>query len=277
MIATNAEHFAHGGREFIHASPEQLHEVRPIEHGIDIRPTAASLAPGAGHASPPPQEFAERKVVQMGPTNDTRYWVHEEGRQAPEHVGARLQPVSPVTSARVTERGEPPQTENPSDKHSEASARAELRGEPSERHGDQHEQMRATPSVTPVQQGKLPSATAAEQHANSSGNPGANHTAPVERMRPPPPPSFSEWRNQQQSSKVQENHTPGAVGNATAQPPISPAHNSEPTHTVAPAQQNGAHPNLPGEPAMKLRPATVASGPKRTPNGHGSCKEHECR
>jgi hypothetical protein len=121
--------------------------------------------------------------------------------------------------------------------------------------------MRATPSVTPVQQGKLPSATAAEQHADSSGNPGANHTDLVERMRPPPPPSFSEWRNQQQSSKVQENHTPGAVGNATAQPRIPPAHNSEPTHTVAPAPQNGAHPNLPGEPAMKLRPATVASDP----------------
>ena len=254
VIVTNTEHFAHGGREFVHASPEQLHEARPVEHAVDIRPTAASFTPGAGHAARPPQEFAERKVVAMHAANDSRAWAHEEGREA-------------------TERGRPALADDPSEKHPEENARAEMRGPSSDRHnGNEHEQAWQTPRA-PQQARQLPP-TSAEQHADSAmAVPSASHSAPVERARPPAPPSFSEWRNQQQSPKAQANHDAGVQPAASS--PV--AHTAQPSHAAFPVQHNGQRPNLPGEPAMKLRPGTIASGPSHNLQSRGSCKEHECR
>jgi hypothetical protein len=74
----------------------------------------------------------------------------------------------------------------------------------------------------------------------------ADRSAPVERMRPPPPPGFNEWSKQQQ-----------------ARAPEAPVRNipAEASRPQAAPQQNhanqapaGEQHRLPGEPAMKLRP-----------------------
>ncbi|HTT40473.1 MAG TPA: DUF6600 domain-containing protein [Burkholderiales bacterium] len=259
VIATSTEHFAHGGREFIHASPEQLHEVRPAEHGMDIRPTAASLTPEAGHTARPPQEFVERKVVARRVTSTPNSWPRDERRDMPE----------PAAHVQDSEHGRPVPTASP------AQARLEERGrsEPSDRHnGTEQEQLRPTPPA-------LSEHHADVQTAMPSSASAANHPAPTERMKPPPPPSFNEWRNQQQGQKEQGGHEPSAVHNAGSPPPVSsPAGQSaQPAQHANPEQHNGGHPNLPGEPAMKLRPAKVASGTNHNPAGRASCKEHDCR
>jgi hypothetical protein len=284
VIATSTEHFARGGREFIHPSPEQLHEARPVEHAIEIRPTAASLAPGQGHAPRPPQEFAERKVVAMRAPSDTSSGLREEGRKAPERVGPSSQLVSPSTGTQVTEPRRPPQVEGPSEEHAKGSAPAQTRREPSDIHrGDEHPPSDAPPATIQGQQRKPLPPTPPERHADAqtatqSPNPGANRPAPVERMSPPPHPSYNEWRNQQ-SSKGPGGGDPGTAHKAAPSPAVAntEAHGGQPTRSASPVQQNSERRALPGEPAMKLRPASVAAGKGESRNSGGQCKEHECR
>ena len=324
VMATSTEHFARGGREFTHPSPEQLHEVRPIERGIDVRPTPASLSPGEGHAARPPREFIDRKVVARRPASDSNTWMHAEGRRAPEHVGEPSQVGAPASGTQVDEHRGPSHTDNVPDEHWtkaaptetrreaferhdsdghersrpspgaipgqaeerwRASAPTEIRQETSDRHdSDGHEQSRPAPGAMQGQQGKPLSPTPPERHADAPtatqpANPGAARRATVERMRPPPAPSFNEWRNQQQSAKPQESRGGGPVHSAGSFPsaPSTAAPKAQPAHGSGPVQQNGERSTLPGEPAMKLRPANVAAVPNRNRDGGKQCKEHDCR
>jgi hypothetical protein len=118
---------------------------------------------------------------------------------------------------------------------------------------------------------------AVEQHA-------AAHAPGIERSRPPPPPSFNDWRGRQQVTATEGRDT----GSARAIPSAPPVSNAQP-HPMqgSPGQGGRREPaaggverrNLPGEPAMKLRPMTTAVAPSRgkESGGAAACKEHECR
>jgi uncharacterized protein DUF6600 len=114
-------------------------------------------------------------------------------------------------------------------------------------------------------------ASAPEQHAGVS-------PPAIERSRPAPPPTFNDWRNRQQPAETRgpeaARSTPAApLPASTAQPRGGQAAHSEPaTNTVE-------RRNLPGEPAMKLRPthADNATPGRGRESGAAPCKEHECR
>ena len=282
VIATSTEHFAHGGREFTHPAPEQLREVRPFERGIDLRPTAASLTPGVEHAARPQREVDERRVIAMHPARDATSWLHEQGLKAPEHAGPPSQLASTPSHAQSAEQPSPARMENASEVRARGSASAEMRNDIP---NAEHEQPRPTPGAIQRQQGVTIPPTSPDRHvegqpARQASNTSADHQATLERMRPPPPPSYSEWRTQQQGSKGPEARDSGAGHNAASVQPNTGAGtpSGQLTHTTNPGQPNTERRNLPGEPAMKLRPTNAATGQNRSREGGGvPCKEHDCR
>ena len=99
----------------------------------------------------------------------------------------------------------------------------------------------------------------------------------IERARPAPPPTFNDWRSRQQPAEAREL---GAARPMPAPPPPSSpqARGGQPTR-AEPATAAGDRRNLPGEPAMKLRPthADTATASRSRESGGAPCKEHECR
>jgi hypothetical protein len=63
VVAISAESLSRGGRGYQHVAPSQLGEWRPSEHGIDVRPSAASLVANPGRGVRPPAELMARPVV----------------------------------------------------------------------------------------------------------------------------------------------------------------------------------------------------------------------
>lgn len=111
----------------------------------------------------------------------------------------------------------------------------------------------------------------------------AAHAPGIERSRPPPPPTFNDWHGRQQATAT-EGREPGAARAipsqpvSNAQPHAGPASPGQAGHSE-PAASGVERRNLPGEPAMKLRPTTAAAAPSRgrESGGAAACKEHECR
>jgi hypothetical protein len=110
----------------------------------------------------------------------------------------------------------------------------------------------------------------------------AQHTAvsppAIERVRPAPPPTFNDWRGRQQPAEARE---PGAGRPAPIPPSVTSAQarGGQPARTQ-PAPGAAEPRNLPGEPAMKLRPThadNAAASRSRESGGAASCKERECR
>jgi hypothetical protein len=333
VITTTSERFGRGARDYIRPSAEQVRDWHPAERGIEVRPSAASLAPGEGHAVRPPQENVERQVVATRAPHDSGPSLHEAGLNAPERVGPPPKLVAPRGSAPVAEqqtlpragngpeqraearplggaRVETPNRPGAADQHvppspstapvrgqqvrpeapkgpeqrAEGRSPGEARVETPNRPGAAEQHVPSPPSTAPVQgqQTRPEAPKAPEQHAKAQPvaeprNPSINPPAVVERMRPAPPPSFNEWRNQQQSPAPQARE-PAAPHPAPVPPPASNVlpRGGQANHSE-PATAGSDRHNLPGEPAMKLRPVTAAAGPSRKEGGVAACKEHECR
>jgi hypothetical protein len=258
VIVTSSERFGRGGQDYTHPSPQEVREWHPAERGIEVRPTAASLVPGEGRAVHPPQDYVERPVVAMRAPHDPRPSLHAAGIEAPAgQTGPALRVVSPRTGSAPTEESlDRPRAVAPA--HSPES-----------------------PGAIPGQQARPESPRLPEQHAAAQStaqvaSPSANRPPVAERMRPPPPPSFNDWRSRQQVTPTEGRET--ATARAVSPPP--PVPNAQ----VHAAQGGRSEPsavgveqrNLPGEPAMKLRP-TQASGTASKGGGNPPCKEHECK
>lgn len=54
VIATRTDRFGRGSHDYVRPSTAEVREMHGAEHGVDVRPTAASLAPGAGRGVRPP-------------------------------------------------------------------------------------------------------------------------------------------------------------------------------------------------------------------------------
>ena len=238
VIATSADHLSHAGRDYVRVEPEEVRDLRPAARGVEVRPSAASLAPGTGHAAQPPQEYATRAVVATRAPRDPSSWLHDAGLKPTENNGPAPRLVSPENHVAVA-----PQQDLAN------------RGEASE-----HAQL-------------TPSSVSGRPQAEASPAATANRAAAVERMRPPPPPSFNEWRGQQ--ARMPEARAQAAP---VSTPPQHASASTQASRGPEPTAMSTERHNLPGEPAMKLRTpaAGSTSGHSREGNGNG-CKERECR
>jgi hypothetical protein len=290
VITTSSERFSRGGRDYTRASAEAVRDWHPAERGIEVRPSPASLAPGEGHATRPPQENVERRVVAMRAPHDSSPWLHEAGLNAPERAGPPSQIVVPRGRAPVAEEQTLPRTGNGLEQRvetrspGEARFPAEARVETFSRPGAAEQHAPPPQSTAQVQRQQVPfeAPKGPEQHANAQPlaeprNPSINVPAVVERMRPPPPPSFNEWRNQQQSPAPQVREPAAPHSAATPPPPSNALPRGGQGNHSEPATAGSDRHNLPGEPAMKLRPAPAAAGPSQKDGGVTACKGHECR
>jgi len=258
VIATNSERFGRGGRDYVRPSQEEVRAWHPAEHGIEVKPTAASLAAGEGRAARPPQEYVGRQVVATRAPRDPGSRLRSVGLQVPERASPAPQLVSPRARGPVTEqKGQ--RIEGTIEQRGGAQPRSEQRTDTANR-----------PSA--VERTPAPiSATAPGQQQQ------APRTAAVERVRPPPP-NYNEWRNQQ-TSRQPETRAPNApntpsVSSAPRAPVSTPAVSvADPRRQTAPgaAQTPGGaeRHNLPGEPGMRLRSAqpNVAESPARKAGG----------
>jgi hypothetical protein len=226
VIATNSDRFGHRGHDFVRAAPEQVREWHSTAGGAEIRPSAASLVPGEGHATRPPQAVLDRPVVVLHAPNDPEARLHNAGLQPSEHAGPAPRIVSPGPRPSANER-------------TLQQGREETR----------QQGVNGAPGI-PEQRGRTQSSAAPQQTRTEPAAPtpareSTERSAPTERMRPPPPPGFNEWSKQQQARAPE--------GNARSAP------------TTAALPQNRGRPEgageqhkLPGEPAMKLRPRPSA-------------------
>jgi hypothetical protein len=104
VIATNSDRFGHRGHDFVRAAPEQVREWHSTAGGAEIRPSAASLVPGEGHAMRPPQAVLDRPVVVLHAPNDPEARLHNAGLQSSEHAGPAPRIVSPGPRPSANER-----------------------------------------------------------------------------------------------------------------------------------------------------------------------------
>jgi uncharacterized protein DUF6600 len=149
-------------------------------------------------------------------------------------------------------------------------------------HAGAAEHVQSPPSPPPVQaqQPGAEASTPPEQRVNAQPvteprSAGTNPPAAVERMRPPPPPGFNEWRGQQQSRPSEGPQPGGPHITASLQPSAPPSH---PASRSEPSTGRAEQRNLPGEPAMKLRPSAATAGSTQQGQGVAShCKTAECR
>ena len=232
VIATPRDRFGGGGHDFVRPTSTEVREWHPTARGAEVRPTAASLVPEAGHTVHPPETVQDRPVVALRAPRDPGVRLRDAGLQAPERA-------SPAP--RIASPGPRPALANA--QGGEESARAPAANEPpiTPPHIAQRRPAGPQPPPTSAQPQVV-----TQPYPSSTGQ-SAKPPTPVERMRPPPPPGFNEWSKQQQARAPEP-----AVHNVPAEasrPQTAPQQNraSEPH---APAEQ----PKLPGEPAMKLRP-----------------------
>ena len=139
-------------------------------------------------------------------------------------------------------------------------------GEANHSSGDEHIQPAPLPAPSQGQQPRASEPRAGAQPASESRNSGANPSAAVERMRPPAPPTFNQWRGQQQSRPSETQ--PGSQPVRPQAGRIEPAAGA----STGRAEQR----NLPGEPAMRLRPPAAATGSNQHAQASG-CRPPECR
>ena len=316
VIATSSDRFGRGGHEYTRPSADEVRSLHPAENGIEIRPSATSLAPGEGHALRPPHEVAERQVIATRAPHDSGAWLHQAGLNAPERVSPPPRVVSPEARASMAEQRSGSRTDNGLDQHaawrapgegrvdspnrpvnehvqSQPLATQEPRAQPSraaDAHANaqpqsqsidhpaavgetnhssrvEHSQSALPPAPTQVQQPRAPEQPAGAQPASESRSSGANPSAAVERMRPPAPPTFNQWRSQQQS-RPSESAQPGS------QPVRPQAGRVEPAAQASKGRTEQR--NLPGEPAMRLRPPAATTGSNQHAQASG-CRPPECR
>ena len=63
VVAVRRDEFGRGAPKHVRLSAAQAQQMKPLEGPISERPTAASLAPAAGHARRPPERIHSRQVV----------------------------------------------------------------------------------------------------------------------------------------------------------------------------------------------------------------------
>jgi len=234
VIAANADRFGHGGHDFVRAAPEQVREWHSTTGGAEIRPSAASLVPGEGRAARPPQAALDRSVVALHTPNNPDARLHNAGLEASEHVGPAPRIVSPGPRPAVNEQA--------LQQGREETARPQGVNRPQ---GTPEQHARTQPSAAPPQ-------TRTEPVATTPARDSAEHSAPAERLRPPPPPGFNEWSKQQ--AKAPE-------GTARSAPTTA----ALPQNRGRPQGASDQH-KLPGEPAMKLRPRPAAPHQQESPH-----------
>jgi hypothetical protein len=63
VVAVRRDEFGRGTLEHVRLSAAQSQQMKPLERPISERPSAASLAPAAGHARRPPERIQSRQVI----------------------------------------------------------------------------------------------------------------------------------------------------------------------------------------------------------------------
>jgi len=192
VVGTSADRFGRGGQSYTHISAEEVGRWHPAQHGIEVKPTAASLVSGEGRAARPPREIIDRSVVaKREPSREPFAALRKAGINPTERPGAQSRPVAPTIVAKP-----------------EASARPAAPARALE------------PRNRPLQ------------------------TEVIERQPSAPPPTFNSLREQRPST--------GPRVEPELRRPAPP-----PASAPRPAPSFAERRNLPGVPAMQLRPPTV--------------------
>lgn len=189
-----------------------------------------------------------RAVVATRAPRDSGSWLHDAGLKPMENRGPAPRLVSPGNRVAVSAQ------QDLSNRH-EASEH----GQP----------MPASVCSRAQQTGPEPSRSQEQRADAQASTASVNHQVTVERIRPPPPPTFNEWRGQQ--AKASEARAQAAPVSTLAQHVSASTQASRATEPTAMSTERRS---LPGEPAMKLRIPAAASAA-----GHNGsrCKERECR
>ena len=257
VVATGSDRFGHDGREYVRPAPEEVRDWHPTEHGAQIRPTAASLAPEQGRAVHPPQAMLDRPVVALHAPRDPTVRLQEAGLPAPEHVGPGPRIVSPAAHQPVADAPAAQQRRENIEEHDRALPRNDVHREDAPRPATGNT-VQATPAPIPQEPRPRTQPPAVPQQAHAQPTP-----APVERMLPPLPPGFNEWSKQQQQSRGPETPVHNAPAEASRPQPVP-----QQSHAAPPPGGSSEQHRLPGEPAMKLRPRApaVAAHPQESPH-----------
>ncbi len=260
VIATDSDRFGRGDHDFHRAAPEDVRHWRPSERGVDVRPSAASLAPAEGHAVRPPRQETERRVVVLRPARDPGERLQAAGLRPPEHSGPAPRIASPAASPapqpvvmhpRERERGREQADLRPAANGFHGNAAPAIPSPHATARGPEHGREQADQRPTANGSHGNPASAIPSPHANPPPNAVPQQPA---RAQPPSAPTREVAERAPQPERVPP--SPPARSNAPPKP-------QQPQHAnvrKAPAQERqkpavaAEKRKLPGEPAAKPRP-----------------------
>jgi Family of unknown function (DUF6600) len=94
VIAVREGRFGRGGGEFVRVQRIDPHQLEFMHGRLPVRPVAASLSPGVGHAPRPPEAVWQRSVVSTRAPHDYRASLRSAGLEAPAKHGPAPRIVS---------------------------------------------------------------------------------------------------------------------------------------------------------------------------------------
>ena len=109
LVAVDRDRFGRGAVKRARFKAEHRQHLQPVRGRLGVKPVAASLVPGTGHARRPPDRIGKRQVVATRPPKDPARWLKAAGL-APNWV---VEPVKPrILGPRVGRQSGPGQGAN---------------------------------------------------------------------------------------------------------------------------------------------------------------------